>query len=75
MNTTYIIAILGFSSLLWLLIRRGMETWYRRNEGTGHDVDMESLGISLVGKFEPKTIGNIERMLKEQVEKEEKNSE
>lgn len=73
MSTETIIVSACFIVIGFLLIVIARNSWRHRNEGTGHDVDLDALqrgNPNRGGAIEPETISKIERMLKEQAEKE-----
>jgi hypothetical protein len=62
--------------LLWGVVRFTMGTWFRRNDPTGHEVDLNTVGHRTSkngGDFESDTISRIERELKEQAEEQDQN--
>jgi hypothetical protein len=67
-------SIIGYACLgllLWGVIRFTLNTWYHRMDGTGHDVDLNTIGHRgswSGGDIEPDTITKIERELKEQTD-------
>ena len=76
MDTFSIIAFIGFGLLIWYFVNDAMKTWYRRNQGTGKDVDLDEVGHRgswSGGDVEPDTVTKLERELKEQAEQEESN--
>ena len=72
--------IVGYACLgllLWAVIRFTMNTWYHRMDGTGHDVDMDILGHRGArggGDMELGTIQHVEKLLKDEAEKEQSDS-
>ncbi|MFI5201623.1 MAG: hypothetical protein ACHQNE_04505 [Candidatus Kapaibacterium sp.] len=72
-------SLIGYACLgllLWGVVRFTMGTWFRRKEGTGHDVDLDTIGHRgswSGGDIEPDTISKIERELKERAEEENQN--
>jgi hypothetical protein len=77
MSTGAIIASLSFLLLCLVFFIRGVNSWHHRNEGTGHDVDLEQLkrGNALTGGgIEPATISRIERLLQKEADKQQSDS-
>jgi hypothetical protein len=77
MSTETIIASASFIVLGFLLIVIAKNSWRHRDEGTGHEVDLDALqrgNPNRGGAIEPDTISRIECLLKEDADKGQSNS-
>ena len=77
MSTQTIIASTCFIIIGFLLIVIARNSWRHRNDGSGHEVDLDALqrgNPNRGGAIEPGTVSRIEHLLKEEADNKQSNS-
>ena len=73
MDIGTILGLVAVAILVRLAVGSLFKSWYSLKEGTGHEIDLEALqrGYSRPhGAIDPGTIERLERLLKEEAERE-----